>query len=698
MENFIAFMTPMLQHIGVFGYLMVFVVTFTEAVAFIGSFVPGGTILTIAGFFAAQGYFSFAKLLTISALGVMLGDGLSFWFGSKSKKLFKENRFLLNEKNLNRGKKFFEKHGGKSILFGRFISPLRAAIPFVAGASKMDKWEFTFWLIISSIMWSLFHIALGFFFSGTLETLGTWSTRVGVFVTAIIVGIVVLQLIVRFAHPIFELIGSLLKSIKEAILTNPDVEKMAKKYPKIFAFLGQRLNTRNFSGMLLTLLLIAFFYILSIFAGTLEDVVTNTAITGADVRVENLLYSFRHLGLIKFFLWVTTLANVRVIIVFAAVLSLILWIRKRKEFILPFWVTLTGSTLFYTVTKLIIHRPRPELAYYVERGFSFPSGHSTIAVAFYGFVAYILFRRKRHWKMKANIVFWGLLTILTIGFSRIYLSVHYLSDVIGGFMMGALWLIIGIIITEWLLKFGEEEKEPVSVKINIATISLAAAGILFYAYAAYTFRPVPNNKALIQNTVTTADVPAMFDEYNLSKYSETLYGNAMEPISLIVAADSDKQFVSAMEDAGWSLADQLSLSTLVEAGKTAVLNKEYQTAPITPSFWNAQTHDFGFQKPTSANSVRSRHHARFWKTNVMTEDGKKIYVGTTSLDVGIKWYITHRISPDIDTERELVLTDLESARVATYVEKIQLVSPLLGKNFAKDQFFTDGKAYIIYVK
>ena len=698
MENFIALVTPMLQHIGVFGYLVVFAVTFTEAVAFIGSFIPGGTILTIAGFFAAQGYFSFAKLLTVSALGVMLGDGLSFWLGSKSKRLFKEKRFLLNEKNLEKGRKFFEKHGGRSILFGRFIAPVRSVIPFVAGASKMDKWEFTFWMIIGGILWSLFHIVLGFFFSGTIETLGMWSTRVGVFVAAIIVGIIILQLMVRFAHPIFEFLGSLLKSIKEAILENPDVKKMAKKHPKIFAFLGKRLDTGNFTGMLLTSLLIAFVYILSVFAGTVEDVVTNSIITGADLRVENLVYSFRNTDLIKFFLWVTTLANVRVIIVFATILSLILWVRRKKEFILPFWVTLSGSTLFYTITKLIVHRPRPELAYYAERGFSFPSGHSTIAVAFYGFVAYILFRRKHHWKMKANVVFWGLLTILAIGFSRIYLCVHYLSDVMGGYMMGALWLIIGIILSEWLLKYSNEERQPASRKAWAASIVLAILGISFYAYAAYTFRPVPNNKAIIQDKVTTADIQTMFNTYNLSKYSETLYGNPMEPVSLIMVADNDEKFVSSMKEAGWSLADQLNVSTLIEAGRTAMFNEEYQTAPITPSFWNAQTHDFGFQKPTSENSVRSRHHARFWRTNVRTEDGKNIYVGTTSLDVGIKWYITHRISPDIDTERELVLNDLETIGAATYVEKIQLVAPLLGKNFARDQFFTDGKAYIIYFK
>ena len=116
---------------------------------------------------------------------------------------------------------------------------------------------------------------------------------------------------------------------------------------------------------------------------------------------------------------------------------------------------------------------------------------------------------------------------------------------------------------------------------------------------------------------------------------------------------------------------------------------------MTPSFWNGQVHDFGWEKDTNQHSVRQRHHARFWQTNFKTAQGKNIYVGTASLDTGIKWLVTHQISPDIDTERELIFQDLEQSGVVKNFSWQQFVDPILGQNFSGDQFFTDGQLYIL---
>ena len=72
-----------------------------------------------------------------------------------------------------------------------------------------------------------------------------------------------------------------------------------------------------------------------------------------------------------------------------------------------------------------------------------------------------------------------------------------------------------------------------------------------------------------------------------------------------------------------------------------------------------------------------------------------MYVGTASLDTGLKWGITHAIAPDIDTERDLFVSDTQKAGVVTEEKLIPFVSPTLGKNFSGDQFFTNGKAGFI---
>jgi undecaprenyl-diphosphatase len=160
-------------------------------------------------------------------------------------------------------------------------------------------------------------------------------------------------------------------------------------------------------------------------------------------------------------------------------------------------------------------------------------------------------------------------------------------------------------------------------------------------------------------------------------------------------AQSDEYLISAFRRAGWYLAEPISVTTTVRIAEAVLFNTEYLTAPITPYFWNAKPHDFGFQKPTEARSVRKRHHARFWRTQYTTTDSKRLYVGTTSLDIGIKWGIMHKINPDIDTERDVVLHDFRNAGLVDTFQQVQFVEPTLGQNAFGDAFFTNGMMYIV---
>jgi len=321
-----------------------------------------------------------------------------------------------------------------------------------------------------------------------------------------------------------------------------------------------------------------------------------------------------------------------------------------------------------------------------------------MVVAFYGFLTYILFRQLKHWKTKTNILFAGLLIILGVGLSRVYLGVHYSSDVWGGYLLGALWLIIGISIAEWLKRRKPIENFSVSRSVKTVSVILPLVGLIFYVGFALQYNPPLHTKITAPATVVTSDMQNIFQEDNLPKYTETLIGDNQEPISLVIVAKGDQEFVDDMQKSGWTLANTPNVGSILNLAKTALLNQNYPTAPMTPSFWNSKVHDFGFEKSTKTQSVRERHHARFWKTNIKMPDGQHMYAGTVSLDTGIKWLITHKIAPDIDTERELLFADFEKSGVLDGSQKIQSVAPMLGQNFTGDQFFTDGKLYIINLK
>lgn len=168
-----------------------------------------------------------------------------------------------------------------------------------------------------------------------------------------------------------------------------------------------------------------------------------------DQRVADFLFVSRDLVLIKFFSWVTFLGNSKTIILFLVITSLIFWVHKNLWHICGLFFSVVGSEVFTYILKNWFERPRPTTAYYLEHSFSFPSGHATAAVSFYGFVIYYLFYKLKSKKIKNIILFFGIIIALLIGFSRLYLGVHYLSDVFVGYLVGLFWLIISIGAVEW---------------------------------------------------------------------------------------------------------------------------------------------------------------------------------------------------------------------------------------------------------
>ena len=130
--------------------------------------------------------------------------------------------------------------------------------------------------------------------------------------------------------------------------------------------------------------------------------------------------------------------------IFLITLSLILLlIIKNKKIGILIWLNLGISVLLNQALKFIIQRPRPtEFRIINESGYSFLSGHSMVSAAFYGFLIYLIYKNVKNKYLKWSLITLLSLVILTIGISRIYLGVHYTSDVIAGFLISISYLII----------------------------------------------------------------------------------------------------------------------------------------------------------------------------------------------------------------------------------------------------------------
>ncbi|MCZ0754387.1 phosphatase PAP2 family protein [Anoxybacillus sp. J5B_2022] len=148
-------------------------------------------------------------------------------------------------------------------------------------------------------------------------------------------------------------------------------------------------------------------------------------------------------SVMKFFSWIGSGRIVTMISLIALFVLYKAW-KYRSELVL-FVTVVAGSSILNQLLKSLFHRARPSLHRLAEAsGFSFPSGHSMEAVALYGILAFLLWRRIDHRFGRVFLIFISFFMIMGIGVSRIYLGVHYPSDVIGGYFASSFWLFAAI--------------------------------------------------------------------------------------------------------------------------------------------------------------------------------------------------------------------------------------------------------------
>jgi len=138
-----------------------------------------------------------------------------------------------------------------------------------------------------------------------------------------------------------------------------------------------------------------------------------------------------------------------------------LFIRKHRWYSLKVPVVALGSITLNLVLKQFFYRPRPMLPLVEASGLSFPSGHSMVAASFYGLLIYLAWKHVKNPVLRYFLI--GFLTafVIVIGFSRIYLRVHYATDVLAGFAAGFLWVIVGIWSLRRIERFSRKEITPV---------------------------------------------------------------------------------------------------------------------------------------------------------------------------------------------------------------------------------------------
>jgi len=690
------------ESFGFWGYLIAFLLAFLESLALIGGFIPGTTAIVLLGFMCFRGYLNIYVLMSVTVLGAVLGDSASYWLGTKGTHFFKkENRFL-KASHVEMGQKFFKKHGNKSIFLGRFIGIIRPMIPFAAGLSRMNYRVFLFWNVFSGIVWGVSHIYIGYFFGGAFKLIEEWSKRVSVLFLILIVICFLFWLLAKAFTPSVLFIFKKTNKIFDSVLETYPLRKFRSKCPATAAFIGRRFDMKIFSGLSMTLLaltLIAFIILFSMLADGILDV---DPVTDADKRVALFLVFFRDAFMVKTFLWISLLGKPQMVISISISFIAIMLLWNRRRMVWPFigMLALCESAVWFIEGSFARPRPAGLVPAYIEKSHSFPSAHSAFSVLLYGFICYFLVRILLGERPRLSVwtIFTTLVLVAMIGFSRLYLGVHYFSDVIGGYLIGGICLVTGIAIFEWVIESGRDSTidfKMGTVQKKMLTYIFAAIPVFFLLiYGALIYRPeMIRGRTLDVERVLTAKISPqeIFSFNKWTKYTVGLSGRKREPFSLMLWAKDDMGVLEVFSRAGWKIPDQPSIKNIIKMGFATAEGKPYDSAPLTPVFWLNQSNEFAFEKITE-KSYPKTHCIRFWKTNLIDSDGKSLYFGASG-KTGRKGDL------DVAGERDLVVDDLKNTGLVSYASKEILTEPLKSseKAFAI-RYFSDGMLALIILK
>jgi membrane protein DedA with SNARE-associated domain len=185
-RQYAGFVTSFFTH---HGLPLLFVVIMLES---FGLPLPGETALIFFGVLASKGNYSIASVIVIAAAAAIIGDNLGYWVIGRlgGRALFKRNRWLKkwSDRVLPRAEKIMDRHGGKTVFFGRFVAVLRFTAAWVAGIGKMTWWRFLFWNAAGGIVWAI-AVGLVAYYGG--QAAADAITRYGVYAALGIVAVVI---------------------------------------------------------------------------------------------------------------------------------------------------------------------------------------------------------------------------------------------------------------------------------------------------------------------------------------------------------------------------------------------------------------------------------------------------------------------------------------------------------------------------
>ncbi len=432
--------------IGPWGYLAVFLVVMLECQALLGLFLPGESLVLAGGFLASQGVFDPGTLILVISLAAIVGDNVGYQLGRTLGLgwLARHGRRLgVRQENLDRVNEFIARHGGKAVLVSHFTHLMRALMPFFAGASRMRYRRFLVFNAAGCVAWAATFVVIGYLAGESWRVAAKWAGRAsGIVGGACLLGIGTYWLwrwLVRHEDDIVRR--------WQVLASHPRVMFMRRRFAPQLAFVRDRLSPKGYMGLQLTIGVLVLVGASWLFGGIAEDVVHGDPLTVVDRNVSVWLHERTTRNMLSVMHAVSGLGSRDFVAGVAGLTVLLLVWTRRWHRLLALVLVLPGGMLLDVLLKLAFHRSRPGFADSIAmfHGYSFPSGHAMAATLIYGLLAAFALQSFPSWRWRMRTVIGAIVLVFLVGFSRMYLGAHYLSDVLGAVAAGAAWLALCLI-------------------------------------------------------------------------------------------------------------------------------------------------------------------------------------------------------------------------------------------------------------
>jgi membrane protein DedA with SNARE-associated domain len=413
--------------------LLIFAIAFCDAVIVLGAIVPALPLMVAIGVLIGMGEIAGPYAVACAALGAFAGDGLSYWIGRRwGNALRGVWPFRRYPQLLDRGEALFRRNAIKSILVARYVGAVRPFVPAIAGMAKMPLPRYLQASGFACLSWAVLFLLPGWALGQAYDAVAAVADKLALVLLGLLAALALAWAVVLYSWRWFAMNAD---SLLARLLRWSDQHPLLGRYA---AALIDRRRPESAPLLLLAVCLFAVAWLWAWFSASLM-------LRGGPLLLDHDVYAFmfalRNPLADRMMATLAAIGSASVLgLASLAALLWLLWRRRWKAALHWLGAIAVGLALTEGLDALV-DMPRPPIA---AAGFGFPSVAVTMTTVVFGFFAVLIARelpgRQRVWPYLVT----GIATAL-VGFARLYLGAHWLSDIVGGVLLGAIWvLLIGI--------------------------------------------------------------------------------------------------------------------------------------------------------------------------------------------------------------------------------------------------------------